>query len=70
MGDFDSALAALDTAFPLAKTTDEQYLIYYNKAIIYYNKQDKSTAFNFALKAKAIKDDENINELLSDIKKL
>ena len=70
MGDFDSALAALDKALPLAKTTDEQFLIYYNKSIIYYNKQDKSSAFNFALKAKSIKDDANVTELISDIKKL
>lgn len=70
MGDFDSALAALDKALPLAKTTDEQFLIYYNKSIIYYNKQDKSAAFNFALKAKSIKDDANVTELISDIKKL
>ena len=70
LGDFNSALMALDSAASLAKTEDEKYLIAYNRAIVYYNRQDYEKALTFANQAKNIKPGENIEELISDIYKL
>ncbi len=70
MGDFDSALDKLNTASSLAKTQDENYLIAYNRAVIFYNKQKPQEAMQYALVAKSIKDDEYINQLISDIQNL
>lgn len=70
MGDFDSALDKLNTASSLAKTQDENYLIAYNRAVIFYNKQKPQEAMQYALTAKSIKDDEYINQLISDIQNL
>ena len=61
---------ALDSAASLAKTEDEKYLIAYNRAIVYYNRQDYEKALTFANQAKNIKPGENIEELISDIYKL
>lgn len=70
MGDFDSALEKLNTASSLAKTQDENYLIAYNRAVIFYNKQNSQKAMQYATEAKSIKDDEYINQLISDIQNL
>lgn len=69
MGDFDSALRALNTANNLANTTDEKFLVAYNKAIIYYNMQDLEHALEFAYQAKSIKPEPNVDDLISDIQK-
>lgn len=70
MGDFDAAIAALDRANTLTKVTDEKYLVSYNKAIIYYNKQDYSKALEYAQQAKSIKDNPNIDKLILEINNL
>lgn len=70
MGDFDAAITALDKANALSKVTDEMYLVSYNKAIIYYNKQDYSKALEYAQQAKSIKDNPNIDKLILEINNL
>ena len=70
LGDSKSALAALDKAESLVKNQDDLYLIMYNRAIIYYNSQNYEQAMQFAIKAKAIDNNKNINDLISDINKL
>ena len=69
MGDGDNALKNLITARNYAKNNDEKYIIEYNIAIVYYNKQDFTKALETAYKAQAIKNDERIKELISDILK-
>lgn len=70
MGDFDAAITALDKANALSKVTDEMYLVSYNKAIIYYNKQEYGKALKYAQHAKSIKDNPNIDKLILEIKNL
>lgn len=70
LGDFDSALAALDNAIIHVKNDDERFLVNYNKAIIYYNKQDRANALKYATIAKSIKSDQYIDDLISDINNL
>lgn len=70
MGDFDSALEKLNIAESLAKTQDENYLVAYNRAVIFYNKQNSQKAMQYATVAKSIRDDEYINQLISDIQNL
>ncbi|MBQ8459696.1 tetratricopeptide repeat protein [bacterium] len=70
LGDFDSALKALNDAEARANTTDERYLVLYNKAITYYNKQEITKALECAQKAQSIKDDNNVRDLISDIENL
>lgn len=70
LGDYKSALEALDVAEKLANNDDDLYLVMYNRSIIYFNSQDYNTAIEFANKAKSIKNDQSINDLISDIKKL
>ncbi len=70
MGDFDAAIAALDRANTLTKVTDEKYLVSYNKAIIYYNKQEYGKALKYAQHAKSIKDNPNIDKLILEINNL
>lgn len=69
-GDFDSALEALNSAAERATTKDEKFLIAYNRAAIYYNKQDYNNALSYAREAKSIKNSNNIDELISEIQKL
>lgn len=70
LGDFDSALREIDKAEPLANTKDEQFLVHYDRAIIYYNQQKYSSALEFAQRAQSIKNENNVQELISDIEKI
>ena len=70
LGDFDSALREIDKAEPLANTKDEQFLIHYDRAIIYYNQQKYSSALESAQRAQSIKNENNVQELISDIEKI
>jgi len=67
MGNNKKAQMALDRAFELATNDNEKYLIYYNRAIMYYNNQDFNSALNCAKQALAIKNDETTNTLINDI---
>ena len=70
LGDNNSALKNLSIAVKLAQNADEHYIIMYNKAIIYFNSQDYDKALDCANKAKSIKNDQNVNDLIADIMKL
>lgn len=70
LGDNKSSLQYLSIAEKFAQNIDEQYIIMYNRAVIYFNMQDYAKALDCADKAKAIKTDQNIDELISDIMKL
>ena len=70
LGDFENALKALNKAESLAKTSDELYLIEYNRAILHYNKHDFASAMTYATKARGIKQTSEVEELLNEIKKL
>lgn len=69
MGDLDLALKSLSSASQLAKNEDEKYMVAYNRAIIYYNKQDYRNSLAYAKQAKAIRPSNNIDELINDIEK-
>lgn len=70
MGDYDAALKNLSIADGLNLTDDEKYISAYNRAIIYFNKQEPDKALEYANQAKSIKDDENTRELIEDIQKM
>lgn len=70
MGDFKSALSALDAASKYVQNDDEKYIIEYNLGVIFYNMQDYDKALAAANRAKALKDDSAINNLIADILKL
>ncbi|MBD5401253.1 matrixin family metalloprotease [bacterium] len=69
MGDFDNALQHLNFAEKYVVNSDERFLIEYNRAVIYYNMQDLDKSLIYANKAKAIKNDQNVQDLISDIQK-
>lgn len=70
LGDNNLALENLLLAEQYAQNSDEEYIIMYNRAIIYYNSQDYNKALEYARRAKSIKDEQNVNDLISDIMKL
>lgn len=70
MGDFDSGLYYLQKGESFAYSNDERYLIQYDRAIIYFNKQDYAKALDCAKKAQLIKDDDNVRELIREIETL
>lgn len=70
MGDYDSALKNLNIARNITNTNDEKYLVEYDTAIIYFNKQEPQKAMAYALKAKEIKPSEKTDELISDIQNM
>ncbi len=70
IGNSDEAIKMLNMAQPLANSNDEKYIIEYNTAVIYYNKQDYDKALAAANRAKTVKNDKNVADLIEDIKKL
>lgn len=69
-GNFNDALKALNVAFGLTKSVDEEYLVAYNRAIVYYNMQNYDKAMEFAQQANSIKPNQNVSSLISDINRL
>lgn len=70
LGRTDDAFKALDEAQKYAFSQNEKYLIEYNRAVIYYNHQKFQQAKEFALKAKQIKSNNDIEAFIEDINKL
>jgi tetratricopeptide (TPR) repeat protein len=70
LAEFDVALSMLDKAETLAQTTDEKYLIQYNRAIIYFNKQNYDKASNYAHLAKTLKNNQDINDFIYEIEQI
>ena len=67
IGEFEKALQNMGLAERYAKTSDERYLIYYNKAIIYYNMQNYDRAMQYAQQAQSIKNEPSVAELIQEI---
>lgn len=67
LGDYASALEHLAKAERVAYSTDERYLIHYNRAIIYFNQQDYTKSLDSANQAKSIKEDLNVDNLIQEI---
>ena len=70
MGNNSKAQEALNKAEELATNQDEKYLIYYNRAVLYYQNQDYTSALNNAMLAQQIKNDETTSALIEDIKEM
>ncbi len=70
LGDFDSTLKLLNQAEKLVNNDDEKYLINYNKAVLYFNTQEYKLATEYANRAKSIKSNQGIDELISEIENL
>lgn len=69
LGEEKEAFSALDKAESLARSQNEKYLVEYNRAVLYYNKQKFSKALEHAQNAKAIKSGTSIDSLIDDIEK-
>ena len=69
-GNFEDALQTLNYAASLVKSSDEEYLVAYNRAIVYYNMQSYDKAMEFAQQANSIKPNQNVSSLISDINRL
>lgn len=70
MGNYDNALNYLTLAEKIDNSAETTYTCEYNRAVIYYNQQKYDQALIHAQKAKALKNDATINELIEEIKKL
>ncbi len=70
MGDYESALKLLNDGESYANTDDEKYLIHFDRAVIYYNKQNYDKALESANLAKSIRADKNVQDLITDIIKI
>ena len=66
-GEDAEAFKAIEKAEILARSQNEKYLVEYNRAVLYYNKQNFSKALEHAQKAKAIKSGASIDSLIDDI---
>lgn len=69
-GDLNAGLKTLDKGERYVKNNDERYLIEYNKAVIYLNMQKLDEAINCAHRAQSIKNDDSIQELITEIENL
>ena len=67
LGEDAEAFKAIEKAEILARSQNEKYLVEYNRAVLYYNKQNFSKALEHAQKAKAIKSGAGIDSLIEDI---
>lgn len=61
------AVKALKTAYNLAKTNDDKYIVCYNLAAIYTNVNKLDAALEYAKEAQQISNDDDIKELISNI---
>ncbi|MCM1339372.1 MAG: matrixin family metalloprotease [Muribaculaceae bacterium] len=66
-GDFVSASKYLLEAQRRAASDDERFLIAYNQAVLYFNVENYDAALEFAMKAKSIKSNQSVDELITDI---
>lgn len=70
LGDFQSTLKLLNQAERVVNNDDERFLINYNKAVLYFNTEDFALAMDYANRAKSIKSNHSIDELLEEIAKV
>lgn len=67
LGDLEKALAYINMAERLANTEDERYMTYYNRSVIFFNRQDFRSAKEAAQKAKDIRNNSDIQDLINEI---
>ena len=67
LGDLEKALYYINRAERLANSVDEKYLTYYNKSVIFFNKQDFNSAKDAALKAQSVRDSQEVQALINEI---
>ncbi len=65
--DFDSAETMLEKGLSVSRSSMDKYLIYYNLAVLYMEKNDKNGALNYAHQAQAISNNPEIQALISEI---
>lgn len=67
LGNFDKALEAFQKAYNLAKDDNDKYIILYNIAAMYMNHNKPESALGYAKQAQELDQNEDIQELLSNI---
>lgn len=70
LGENEQALDELNTAYNLSASDDEEFLIEFNRAMIYFNMQKFSEAEKHANEALSIREDSNLRELLKEINRI
>ena len=65
---YKDAIKSLQKGYTLTKSDNEKYIILYNLAAIYMNIQKYDTALEYAQQAKQLYDNEEIKELIMNIK--
>lgn len=65
---YKDAIKSLEKGYTLTKSDNEKYIILYNLAAIYMNIQKYDTALEYAQQAKQLYDNEEIKELIMNIK--
>ena len=67
LGQFDKALEAFQKAYNLAKDKNDKFIIMYNISAMYLNNNNPESALEYAKQAQQIDDNDDIQELLSNI---
>ncbi len=65
--DLEKGLSYINMAERLANSVDEKYMAYYNKSVIFFNKQDFNSAKEAALKAQSVRDSQEVRTLINEI---
>mgnify|MGYP002625568613 CR=1 FL=1 len=69
LGENNKAFDFLDKAQKLASNEDEVYLVHYNRSVIYFNSRDYKSAYKYALLAKSVRNNQEIQSVLDEIEK-
>ena len=62
------AVKALQKALTLSKSDSDKYISYFNIAVVFVNSGDTKNALEYALKAQSISNNDEINELVTNIR--
>lgn len=62
------AVKALQKALTLSKSDSDKYISYFNIAVVFVNSGDTKNALEYALKAQSISNNDDINELITNIR--
>ena len=62
------AVKALQKALTLSKSDSDKYISYFNIAVVFVNSGDTKNALVYALKAQSISNNDEINELITNIR--
>ena len=67
LGKKENAIKSLNKALMLSKTPEEQFIVYYNLAVIEMNSKNLSKALEYARQAQQISNSDEIADLISNI---